>query len=91
MRVAVVHRLRPHPHGENPVSYCVHPHVVAGHIGLELGRTVSQELETGEAIRLEAADDRADAASRLVDHRTVRRVEGARGFGIVCHEGWRWA
>ena len=89
MGVAIVHRLGFDPRGEGSIADCVHANVAAWNERLKLRRAVPQKIEARELIGAEAADDRADAAGRLVDHIAVLGVESA-GRGGVAGDERRW-
>ena len=89
MGVAVIHRLGFDSRGEDQLADGVHAHVAAGNECLELRWAVAQAVEARELIGAETADDRADAAGRLIDYLAVLGVEGAGRGGVVCDER-RW-
>ena len=86
MGVAVVHRFGLNPGGEDPVADGVHADVVAGNERLELRRAVAEEMQARKLVGAEAADDRADAAGRLVDNLAVLGVKGASRGGVAGDE-----
>ena len=67
----------------------VHADIVAGNERLKLSRAVAEKIEAREMVRAEAADNRADAAGRLVDHLAVLGLKGAGRSGIAGDER-RW-
>ena len=88
MGIAVVHGLGFDPGGENAIADGVHTDIVAGNERLKLSRTVAEKIEAREMVGSEAADNRTDAAGRLVDHLAVLGLKGADRSGIAGDECW---